>query len=110
MENKIREINKHISDGLNHWCHITLTAEVDNWAQYLDYTDADLLNALRIFSHVASNKAIKSGFINETNAAAVGAQFKHECLKAFGFDSVELTNKVLNINNGTDTTSEIPQE
>lgn len=110
MKNKIREINEYISNALDQWCDITLRADADEWAYYLDYSDEDLLNALYIFNHIATNKAIKSGFINETNAATVGAQFKHECLKAFGFDSVELTTKVLNINNGADTTSEIPQE
>lgn len=101
MENKIIEINTYISEALNNWCHITLTAEVDNWAQYLDYTDADLLNALHILTHVASNKAIKSGHITPDNVASVGRNFKLEVLKAFGFDTIALTNKVLN--NGIDT-------
>lgn len=106
----IESMQTEIAESLSMWQDILLHADADEWAYELNYTEKDLLNALYIFSHIATNKAIKSGFINETNAATVGAQFKHECLKAFGFDSVELTNKVLNINNGTDTTSEIPQE
>lgn len=97
----IESIQTELPQSLSMWQDILLHSDADEWAYELNYTDEDLLNALYIFSHIATNKAIKSGFLNEKNALAVGAQFKRECLKAFGFDSVELTNKVLN--NGIDT-------
>ena len=106
----IESVQTELSKSLSMWQDILLHADADEWAYELNYTDEDLLNALYIFNHVATNIAIKSGFLNEENVYGVGERFKCDCLRTFGFDSVELTNKVLNINNGTNTTSQVPQE
>lgn len=81
---QIKEINKHISE-----------ADANNWAYHLEYSDEDLLNALQIFNHVAGNIAIKNGFLNEKNVVEKMNIFTTALEDSFGFNSVELTKKVL---------------
>lgn len=77
-----------------------LIADVDEWAYYLDYSEEDLLNALYIFNHVAQNIAIKKRYITEDNAEEKMAKFREGIKEGFGFDTIELTNKVLGKNEG----------
>lgn len=93
--NEIKEINQHISDALEQWSDIMLEADADAWAYELEYSDRDLLNALLIFNHVASNKAIKNGILNENNVFKKMQQYVDALNYCFGFDSAELTKKVL---------------
>lgn len=96
MKEDIKEINQHISDALEQWSDIMLHADADNWAYYLDYSDKDLFNALYIFNHVAQNIAIKNGFIaDEQDAQSKIRDFRKQIKESFGFDTIELTNKVL---------------
>lgn len=94
-EDKIKEINKHISDALEQWSDITTLADADNWAYHLEYSDADLLNAFRLFFHVWNNRAIKTGCLTIENGAEKVQEFKHSVYNTFGVDTIELTNKVL---------------
>lgn len=94
-EDKIKEINKHISDALEQWSDITTLADADNWAYHLEYSDADLLNAFRIFIHTWSNRAIKEGLLTEENVGEKMHEFAHAVYNTFGIDTIELTNKVL---------------
>ncbi len=92
---QIKEINQYISDALEQWSAIMVKADADEWAYELEYSDRDLLNALQIFNHVASNIAIKSGHLNEENVFHKVVRFTQALKYCFGFDSIELTDKVL---------------
>jgi hypothetical protein len=95
---EIKEANEHISAALEMWQDVMLQADAGAWAYYLDYTDKDLLNALYIFNHIAQNIAIKKGHFNEGNIEDKMARFREGIKEGFGFDTVELTNKVLGTN------------
>ena len=62
---QIAELNKHIRNGINLWADIMLTADADQWAYDLTYFPRDLMNAVLIYQHVASNIGIKAGRIDE---------------------------------------------
>lgn len=94
----IRKINREISGALKFWQDMLLIADADEWAYYLNYSDEDLLNALYIFNHVAQNIAIKNGHFTEENVEEKMAKFREGIKEGFGFDTVELTNKVLGKN------------
>lgn len=94
----IKKINKEISGALNFWQEMLLLADVDLWAYMLDYSEEDLLNALYIFNHVAQNIAIKKGYFTEENIEEKMAKFREGIKEGFGFDTIELTNKVLGKN------------
>lgn len=95
MNDLIKEVNKEISEGLAHWQEVLNLADADEWAYYLEYSDEDLFNALYIFNHVAQNIAIKKGFLNDANAEDNMRQYVKAIEKCFGFNTIELTNKVL---------------
>ncbi len=93
----IKEANKEIKEALADWQGILCTADADQWAYYLEYDEKDLFNALYIFNHVAQNIAIKNGFYkDEEDAQQKMSYCKEGIKKAFGFDTVELTEQVLN--------------
>ena len=93
---EIEEINDHISDALEQWQEIMNIADVDCWAYYLNYTDEDLFNALYIFNHVAQNIAIKKDYYNGgTDIKEKIAKFKEGVKEGFGFDTQELTERIL---------------
>lgn len=95
-EKEIKEIHQHISNALEQWVDIMNKADADEWAYYIDYSDKDLFNALYIFNHVAQNIAIKSNFIKDEQDAQLKTRALRKQIKeSFGFDTVELTNKVL---------------
>lgn len=95
---EIKEVNEHISAALEMWQDVMLSADADQWAYYLNYSDEDLLNALYIFNHVAQNIAIKKGYLNGQNAERNMRRFCDCVENCFGFNTVELTNKVLGKN------------
>jgi hypothetical protein len=97
---QIKQINKDISDALKFWQDMLLISDADQWAYYLEYSEKDLFNALYIFNHVAQNIAIKKGFFTEENAEEKMAKFREGIKEGFGFDTIELTNKVLGKNEG----------
>lgn len=101
-ENKvsIKKINKEISGALKFWQEMLLLADADLWAYMLDYSEEDLLNALYIFNHVAQNIAIKNGYLTEGNVEEKMAKYRQGIKESFGFDTIELTNKVLKRNEG----------
>lgn len=92
---QIKEINQHIRDALEQWSSIMVQTDADNWSYHIEYSDRDLLNALHIFDHVASNIAIKKGILNEENVGYKIQIFKKALEDCFGFNSIELTEKVL---------------
>ena len=92
---KIKKINQAISEALGRWSNIMITADADEWAYSLEYSDEDMLNALFIFNHVWQNRAIKNGVLNTENATEKMEKFKGMIMDVFGIDTIELTNKVV---------------
>lgn len=92
---KIKTINQAISGALWRWSNIVITADADEWAYFLEYSDEDMLNALFIFNHVWQNRAIKEGIFNPENAKEKMEKFKSTVMEIFGVDTIELTNKVV---------------
>ena len=95
---QVKKINKEISGALKFWQDMLLISDADQWSYLLNYSEEDLLNALYIFNHVAQNIAIKKGYFTEDNAEEKMAKFRKGIKEGFGFDTIELTNKVLGKN------------
>lgn len=92
---EIKEINKHLSNGLKHWAELLIMANADEWAYYLDFNDEDFFHALWIFNSVAQNIAIKSDYLNGKNVEGKGVAFRNAIKDFCGIDPVELTKKLL---------------
>ena len=87
---QIAEVNKHIREGINQWADIMLTADADQWAYDLTYFPRDLMNAVFIFQHVASNIGIKNGHIDEAKAVEFGNRLRELIKDMTGYDPHEL--------------------
>lgn len=92
---ELREINNHISEALEQWSAIMVTADADEWSYWLDYSEKDAFNALTIFNHVLSNIGIKNGTLNEETVLNSMKKFRHLVQDMIGIDSIALTNRVL---------------
>lgn len=69
---ELREINKHISDALKQWANICIMSDAEDWSYEYEFTEDDVINAVRIFNSVISNVGIKKRLITEENAFKVG--------------------------------------
>ncbi len=83
---QIAEVNRHIREGINQWADIMLTADADQWAYELRYFPRDLMNAVLIFQHVASNIGIKAGRIDEEKAVEFGQRLRQLVIDMTGYD------------------------
>jgi len=86
---QISEINQHIREGINQWAGIMLTADADEWAVKLNYYPRDLMNAVLIYQHVASNIGIKAGIIDEQKAVEFGQRLRQLVIDMTGYDPHE---------------------
>ena len=84
--NALKEINTAIRDGINQWADVMLESEVKQWAYRLDYFPRDLMNAIYIFQHVASNIGIKAGRISEQNTEEFGQRLRQLVIDMTGYD------------------------
>ena len=84
--NALKEINTAIRDGINQWADVMLESEVKQWACRLDYFPRDLMNAIYIFQHVASNIGIKAGRISEQNTEEFGHRLRQLVIDMTGYD------------------------
>ena len=84
--NALKEINTAIRDGINQWADVMLESEVKQWACRLDYFPRDLINAIYIFQHVASNIGIKAGRISEQNTEEFGSRLRQLVIDMTGYD------------------------
>ena len=82
----LKEINTAIRDGINQWADVMLESEVKQWAYRLDYFPRDLMNAIYIFQHVASNIGIKAGRISEQNTEDFGNRLSQLVIDMTGYD------------------------
>ena len=85
-QNALNEINTAIRDGINQWADVMLESEVKQWAYRLDYFPRDLMNAIYIFQHVASNIGIKAGRISEQNTEEFGHRLRQLVIDMMGYD------------------------
>lgn len=83
-------INRHIREGITQWADIMLRSEADQWAYHLNYDTADLLSAVYILQHVASNIGIKNGTITEKNVEELGLRIHDLVLAMTGYDTHKL--------------------
>lgn len=86
---QIAEVNKHIREGINHWADIMLTADAGQWAYELRYFPRDLMNAVLIYQHVASNIGIKAGRIDEEKATEFGQRLRQLVIDMTDYDPHE---------------------
>ena len=98
QEEVIKEINFAIRDSLNKWSDIMLESEVDQWAYNLNYFPRDLMNAVYIFQHVASNIGIKAGLIDEEKAEEYGKRLRQLVVDMTGQDPA----LIAEVRNGND--------
>jgi hypothetical protein len=98
QEEAIKEINFAIRDSLNKWADIMLESEVDQWAYNLNYFPRDLMNAVYIFQHVASNIGIKAGLIDEEKAEEYGKRLRQLVVDMTGQDPA----LIAEVRNGND--------
>ena len=85
-EECLAEVNDGIREGLRFWSDMMLRAEADEWAYKLNYFPTDLMNAVYIFQHVASNIGIKAGKIDEETAKVLGNQLRKLVIDMTGYD------------------------
>ena len=86
QEEAIMEINFAIRDSLEKWADIVLESEVGQWAFNLNYFPRDLLNAVCIFQHIASNIGIKAGLIDKEKAEEYGKRLRQLIIDMTGHD------------------------
>ncbi len=86
QEEAIKEINFAIRDSLEKWADIVLESEVGQWAFNLNYFPRDLLNAVCIFQHIASNIGIKAGLIDKEKAEEYGKRLRQLIIDMTGHD------------------------
>jgi hypothetical protein len=85
-QDALKEINTAIRDGINQWADVMLESEAKQWAYRLDYFPRDLMNAIYIFQHVASNIGIKAGHIDEQKAVEYGERLRQLVIDMTGYD------------------------
>lgn len=91
MDKEIKEANKIIREAINQWADVMLEADANQWAVYLDYFPRDLMNAVLIFQHVASNIGIKAGKIDEQKAVEFGERLRQLIIDMTGYDPHEVS-------------------
>lgn len=97
---------------LEHLSRIVIDADADaeNISYYFDYNDFDLFNSFMVFNHVWSTYAIHSGALTEENAVKAMEKLREVIKETYGIDTVELSKKVMEELNGTDTEKNSSEE
>ena len=87
---QIAEVNKHIREGIQQLViDIMFTEDADQWAYDLTYFPRDLMNAVLIYQHVASNIGIKAGRIDEERAVEFDQRLRQLVIDMTGYDPHE---------------------
>lgn len=97
---------------LEHLSRIVIDADADaeNISYYFDYNDFDLFNSFLVFNHVWSSHAIHSGALTMENVHEKMGAFRKVVHDTYGIDTVELSKKVMEELNGTDTEKNCSEE
>lgn len=91
IDKGIKEANKIIRGAINQWADIMLEFEARELAVHLDYFPRDLMNAIYIFQHIASNIGIKAGKIDEQKAVEFGERLRQLVMDMTGYDPHEVS-------------------
>ena len=89
---------------------IDADADAENISYYFDYNDFDLFNAFMVFNHVWSSHAIHSGALTEENVEVKMSELRKVINDTYGIDTVELSKRVMEETNGTDTEKNSSEE
>lgn len=85
-DKQIKYINDGIRSGLDSWATVALELEVMNQARRMDYSPRDLMSAIYLFQHVASNIGIKAGIIDEDRTVEFGNRLRQLAIDMTGYD------------------------
>ena len=88
------EIAKKVTDA---------DSDAENKSYHFKYNDEDLFNALLVFYHVWMNRAIHTGALTMENVHEKMEAFGRVVHDTYGIDTVELSKKVMEELNGTET-------
>lgn len=100
----------NISILLEYLSQRVIDADAENISYYFDYNDFDLFNAFMVFNHVWSSHAIHSGALTEENAVKAMEKLREVIKETYGIDTVELSKKVMEEINGTETEKNSSEE
>lgn len=100
----------NISILLEYLSQRVIDADAENISYYFDYNDFDLFNAFMVFNHVWSSHAIHSGALTEENAVKAMEKLREVIKETYGIDTVELSKKVMEELNGTETEKNSSEE
>lgn len=85
-DKQIKYINDSIRSSLDSWATVALELEAMNQACRMDYSPRDLMSAIYLFQHVASNIGIKAGVIDEDKAVEFGNRLRQLIIDMTGID------------------------
>lgn len=85
-DKQIKYINDSIRSSLDSWATVALEMEAMNEAYRLDYSPRDLMSAIYLFQHVATNIGIKAGVIDEDKAVEFGKLLRQLAIAITGID------------------------
>lgn len=85
-DKQIKYINDGIRSSLDSWATVALAMEAMNEAHRLDYSPRDIMSAIYLFQHVASNIGIKAGVIDEEKAVEFGNRLRQLAIDMTGID------------------------
>lgn len=97
--------NAEIAATLRHLANRIIDADSDaeNMSYYFEYDDEDLFNALLAFKHVWMVDAIHKGVLTIENVEVKMSELRKVINDTYGIDPVELSKRVMEETNGTDT-------
>ena len=105
FNNDIIVLLKQLADRI-----IDADCDSDNMSYYFKYGDEDLLNAFIVFNHVWMSHAIHKGVLTMENAEVKMLELRKAINDTYGIDPTELSKKVMEELNGTDTEKNSSEE
>lgn len=108
MNNKLHpafELNVTIMMLLDNIAKKVMDADSDaeNMSYHFEYCDKNLFDSLLVFNHVWMNYAIHKGALTMENVHEKMGAFRKVVHDTYGIDTVELSKKVMEELNGTET-------
>ena len=85
-------------------------SDAENKNYHFQYCDKNLFNALLVFNHVWMSHAIHKGALTMENVHKKMGAFRKVVHDTYGIDTVELSKKVMEELNGTDTEKNSSEE
>lgn len=89
---------------------IDADSDAENMSYHFKYGDDDLLNAFLVFNHAWMSHAIHKGALTMENAHEKMEAFRKVINDTYGIDLIELSKRVMEETNGTDTEKNSSEE